>query len=139
MPVVFVNRTPFNGFGNIATSIGSSTSHNDSYAELFQRNVDDGIANREIAGLRLEAGGVVPTIFAQVRDDWRYLERECRFEADELEHWRVVSVLRRTAQVMGQWIGTNHDQVPDGLATSLSLVDRTRAGAKDSDAGIWAI
>ena len=25
--------TPFNGFGNIATSIGSSTSHNDSYAE----------------------------------------------------------------------------------------------------------
>ena len=27
------SSTPFNGFGNIATSIGSSTSHNDSYAE----------------------------------------------------------------------------------------------------------
>ena len=102
--------------------------HRYSYLEHLERNVDDGFANRLIVGRRVADDAVAPSIAAQVRDDWRYLA-ECGLGAEELDEWRLVAALRRTAQVVGQWIGSNHDRLPRDLVAFLSLTERIRAGA----------
>jgi hypothetical protein len=113
--------------------------HNDSYFDLFGRNVDDGIANRKAVGLELDTTQVVPSIFARVRDDWHYLEQTCGLEGPELEHWQLVSALRRTAQIVGQWIGVNYEHMPANLARSLSLSGRTKAGLANPGHGTAAL
>jgi len=107
-------------------------SHNFSPFEFLQLNVDDGIANRDMVGRQMADVDVVPTIFVLVRDDWHYLEKQCQLDADELERWRFASVLRRTGQIVGQWIGVNQDRMPGDLASALSRVNRTRAEAAEA-------
>ena len=112
-------------------------SHNFSPFEFLQLNVDDGIVNRNVVGRQVADVDVVPTIFALVRDDWHYLEKQCQLDAAELEQWRFSSVLRRTGQIVGQWIGVNQDRMPGDLASALSRVNRTRAEAAGRCPG-WA-
>jgi rhamnosyltransferase len=104
-------------------------SHQYSYLDLFRRNVDDGIANQEIVGRTLSEADIVPTISALARGDWEYLENKCALTTDDLQHWRVNSVLRRTAQIIGQWIGVNRERLPQEMSSCLSLTERIKAGA----------
>ena len=97
--------------------------------EILRLNVDDGIANRAIVGRTMDEGEVAPLIQALVRDDWRYLAEECRLSEAELERWRLTAAVRRTAQVVGHWIGVNHDGRGRDLAWRLSRIEATRAGA----------
>jgi GT2 family glycosyltransferase len=101
-------------------------SHAYSYADVLRRNVDDGFATREIVGRRMGDEDVVPTIMSMVRDDWRFLEKDCELNAIELEQWRLDSVLRRSAQIVGQWLGTNRELLSDDLFSQLSITERIR-------------
>ena len=96
--------------------------------EILRLNVDDGIANRAIVGRTMGEGEVVPLIQALVRDDWRYLAEDCRLAGGELDPWRFEAAVRRTAQVVGHWIGANHDGPGRDLAWRLSRIEATRAG-----------
>jgi GT2 family glycosyltransferase len=99
-------------------------SHAYGYRELLERNVDDGVANLVVVGRRLPTSEVEPLIRALVQDDWSYLEE--RLSGSDVDRWRVTSVMRRTAQVIGQWIGANADGETAQLAAQLSRVRRTR-------------
>jgi len=68
-----------------------------------------------------------------VLDDWRYLEEECHLKGEALNQWRLISVMRRTAQIFGHWIGVNYEsaeKTPAGLASLLSITEQIKAGAK---------
>jgi GT2 family glycosyltransferase len=108
-------------------------SHNYSILDVFRRNFDDGAACRRICGRTLDARNIGPGIMHEVRDDWRYLTEQCHLEGDELEHWKLVSVMRRTAQLFGHWIGVHYksaEQDAAGLASILSITEQIKAGAK---------
>jgi len=104
-------------------------SHNYSALDILRRNFDDGAACRKIVGRALAEADVVPEIMRQVRDDWRYLESECRLQSKELDEWRLTSAMRRTAQLIGHWMGVNHEHEL-GLISQLSIVERIKAGAE---------
>jgi rhamnosyltransferase len=104
-------------------------SHNYGTLETLGRNVDDGIANREVVGRCLVAAQITPIIEALVRDDWEYLRNECGLSGAEFDRWRLESLLRRGAQMVGQWVGVNHDHLTGELARSLSGLEATRARA----------
>jgi len=106
-------------------------SHGYSLTELLQRNYDDAVANRQIVGRRLPASEVEDLIAGRVRDDWRDL-RDAGFGPSELESWQLRSVMRRTAQALGQWLGANQTDLT--LAADdrlLSLTARRRSGQAD--------
>jgi GT2 family glycosyltransferase len=105
--------------------------HSHSYPlhELFARNVDDGIANRDIVGRKLGEQEVLPLVRALVEDDWRHLRESLDVVDGELETWQLESALRRLAQVVGQWLGSNYDAMPDEVTTTFSRVGRGRAAA----------
>jgi GT2 family glycosyltransferase len=101
-------------------------SHDYTLRELFGRNVDDGLANREINDRILEEGELVPLIRAQVVDDWAYLREALGSRSGELEHRQIESALRRVAQVVGQWVGVNHRELPAELVSFFSGVQQAR-------------
>jgi GT2 family glycosyltransferase len=101
-------------------------SHDYTVQELFARNVDDGLANREINGRTLDEQEVLPLIRSLVADDWGYLRNSQGLEGEELDHWRLESALRRVAQVVGQWVGINHNELPNEIATFFSGVHQAR-------------
>lgn len=106
-------------------------SHYYTAGELFARNVDDGIANRDINGRALDAAAVLPHIRALVGDDWSYLREHLGSEdPDELEHWQFEAMLRRVAQTAGQWLGVNYESLPDGTAAQFSGIPRLRMTAR---------
>ncbi len=100
-------------------------SHNYSLRELFSRNLDDGLANREINGRAFEDAELLPLIDALVSDDWAYLG-EVGLQGAELDRWRLDATLRRVAQVVGQWAGVNHQELPPGLIDRFSGVRQAR-------------
>ncbi len=102
-------------------------SHDYTLRELFSRNVDDGVANREINDRSLEEAEVLPLIQALVSEDWAYLRKELALAGEELDHRQFEAVLRRVAQVTGQWVGVNHRELPAETATYFSGVARARA------------
>jgi hypothetical protein len=102
-------------------------SHAYTLRELFARNVDDGVANRDINERTLTEGEVVPLIEALVTDDWAYLKDKLGLEGKELDRRQLESALRRVAQVMGQWVGVNHRELPTEMAIHFSGVQRARA------------
>ena len=104
-------------------------SHDYSPLEILQRNVDDGIANQQIVGRRIEFEQVEPMIEALVATDWQYLKRDVGLKNAALRDWQIRSVLRRTAQVMGQWIGTNHERLPFEMVEGLSLTESIKRGS----------
>lgn len=109
-------------------------SHNYSFLDIFRRNFDDGFANRQIVGRRFTEDQVLPEVLCQVHDDWRYFEQECRLEPAALEHWRFASVLRRTAQTLGQWLGVNWDAAKGGCPSLLSITEQIKAGGRTETA-----
>jgi GT2 family glycosyltransferase len=114
-------------------------SHNYSLLEVFRRLFDDGLACRAIVGKQLTESDVLPKIVQEFRDDWRYLEDECRLHADELERWQLISLIRRTAQVLGLWIGMDWEPDQRDLLSQLSLTERIKAGLPTEADGGWRI
>jgi rhamnosyltransferase len=98
-------------------------SHNYTDAELLCRYFDDGVANREFVGLRLSANEILTQIRRDVYDDWRFLKQRHRADAVELQDWEIASVLRRTAQCIGFWIGTNSDRLPGDVEGLLAYCE----------------
>ncbi len=107
-------------------------SHAYTLRELFARNVDDGVANHEINDRALEESEVLPLIRALVGDDWAYLQSTLGLEGPALDDWRLKSALRRVAQVMGQWVGVNHREMPAEIVTFFSGVERARRSGQPS-------
>jgi GT2 family glycosyltransferase len=101
-------------------------SHNYTLQELFGRNLDDGLANREINDRALEESEVLPLIRALVAEDWAYLQSTLGLEGAALDDWRLESALRRVAQVVGQWVGINHGELPPEMVDFFSGVQRAR-------------
>jgi rhamnosyltransferase len=112
-------------------------SHNYSMLDVFRRNFDDGAACHKICGRTMDERDIGPAIVHEVREDWRYLEKECHLEGDELEQWKLVSVMRRTAQLFGHWMGIQYESAggnPARLASILSITAQIKAGAKTEQA-----
>jgi GT2 family glycosyltransferase len=103
--------------------------HAFTFWQLLERNVDDGIANKQIVGRTIEDQDLVPSIVNWVRDDWRHLKELNQLDAEELEQWQIKSVLRRTAQMVGQWIGVHHEDLPPEAVRRLSAVERVKTGS----------
>jgi GT2 family glycosyltransferase len=114
-------------------------SHNYSFLELLRRNYDDGRFNQEQFGRQLPESELLPHISWMVREDWRYLEQECRLEGKDLERWRLIAALRRTAQMMGQWLGASGGAVTGDIGALLSLTQRIKGGASTEAADAWQV
>jgi GT2 family glycosyltransferase len=112
-------------------------SHNYSFLEIFRRNFDDGLACRKILGREINEDMLLPMVNHHVQEDWQFLEKECRLEGQELEEWRLLSVLRRTAQVLGQWMGVNTADAKGKLTSLLSITEQIKAGAKTEAVNGW--
>ena len=105
-----------------ATSSVVLYSHNYSWAEGFRRSFDDSRGSAIFAGTDFADASVVPTILSSVRNDWNYLAHGCQLRNAKLGHWKVQSVVRRCAQVLGQWIGARRDRLssePDNLLNAI--------------------
>ncbi len=102
---------------------------------VFGRNVDDGVANRDIVHRSMAREDIAPRVRSVVDDDWAYLRDELGLEGSELAHWQVEAVLRRVAQAAGQWIGANYETLPDGIAAFFSNMGQTRAGDAGAHTG----
>jgi GT2 family glycosyltransferase len=107
-------------------------SHSYTLSQLFSRNVDDGIANRDIVDRSFGREEIAPMIRAIVDDDWSYLRETLGLSGAELENWQRESALRRVTQVAGQWLGVNYERLPEGTAAQFSSVAQLRAGS-DAD------
>lgn len=99
-------------------------SHDYSFDELLGRSFDDGVAARELVGSRLDGEALLGHIAFQVAADLAHLRDEHALSDEELAHWERESIARRTAQLVGSWLGTNADQLPDQVVPALSLARR---------------
>jgi rhamnosyltransferase len=99
-------------------------SHAYGFDELLGRNFDDGVATRELVGRRLSGESLLGHIAAQVDADLAHLRGEYELGPEELEHWECESISRRTAQLVGQWLGNNADRLPAQAVPALSLARR---------------
>lgn len=97
-------------------------SHDYSLRELFMRNVDDGIANRDINAKSVSEGEADSQVRGMIASDWAYLRDELGLEGEELDAWQIQAALRRVAQGAGQWLGTNHPAFPEAAVTAFSRV-----------------
>jgi GT2 family glycosyltransferase len=104
-------------------------SHDYSLREWFMRNVDDGVANREINDRSLSEQEVDELVRGMIAGDWSYLRDELGLRGGELQRWQIQAALRRTAQVAGQWLGVNYESVPPEAVDAFSRVAEARRGA----------
>lgn len=107
---------------------GSRVYHSHDYTlrDWFMRNVDDGIANRDINNRSLSEREADALVRHMVSSDWAYLRDELEFEGDDLERWQIQAALRRAAQGAGQWLGTNHSTLPPEAVMAFSRVENSR-------------
>ncbi len=103
-------------------------SHKYSVLEHFQRNFDDGRINRCVVGREMNENAIVPKILDLVRDDWEYLKNDCGLNSRASEEWQIIAVLRRAAQMAGQWMGVNQERWATDSLSFFSLEERIRAG-----------
>jgi GT2 family glycosyltransferase len=101
-------------------------SHDYSLREWFMRNVDDGIANRDINDRSLSEHEADALVRGMVASDWAYLRDELGLEGEELEGWQIQAALRRAAQVAGQWLGVNHTGLSPEAVSAFSRVANSR-------------
>jgi GT2 family glycosyltransferase len=101
-------------------------SHDYSLREWFMRNVDDGIANRDINSRSLSEQEADALIRGMVASDWAYLRDELGLAGDDLERWQIQAALRRAAQGAGQWMGVNHTALPADAVAAFSRVANSR-------------
>ncbi len=104
-------------------------SHNYSLRDWFERNVDDGAANRDINDRHLDDPDALALVEGMIAGDWRYLRDELGLEGEELERWQLRAAPRRSAQVAGQWLGSNHPDLPPETLTAFSRVANARRNA----------
>jgi GT2 family glycosyltransferase len=101
-------------------------SHDYSLREWFMRNVDDGVANRDINDRSLSEEEVDALARGMIESDWAYLREELGLEGEELRRWQVQAALRRAAQAAGQWLGVNHESLPPQAVSAFSRVASMR-------------
>jgi rhamnosyltransferase len=101
-------------------------SHDYSLREWFMRNVDDGVANRDINDRSLSEEEVGALVRGMIESDWAYLRDELGLDGEELRRWQVQAALRRTAQAAGQWLGVNHASLPPQAVSAFSRVASMR-------------
>jgi GT2 family glycosyltransferase len=101
-------------------------SHDYTLRDWMMRNVDDGIANRDINKRSLSDEDADALARGMIASDWAYLSDELGLEGEELERWRIQASLRRAAQVAGQWLGTNHTAFPPAAVDAFSRIANTR-------------
>ena len=111
-------------------------SHDYTLAEMLQRHVDDGAANHDIVGRRVQAAQIGPAVVAQFEADRSYLKEALHLAGDTLDTWQLEAFVRRTVQIMGQWVGSNYDDFDPALLRALSRVEHIRRGL--SPAGLPA-
>lgn len=104
-------------------------SHDYSLREWFMRNVDDGVANREINGRTLTDEEADALVRGMVASDWAYLRDELGLEGEELERLQIQAALRRAAQVAGQWLGVRYQDYPDEAVDAFSRIANSRRKA----------
>jgi GT2 family glycosyltransferase len=107
-------------------------SHEYSLREWFMRNVDDGIANREINSRSLSEEEVDALVRGMIASDWAYLRDELQLDGDELQRWAVQAALRRAAQGAGQWLGVNHMELPPDAVDAFSRVANSRRDGRET-------
>jgi GT2 family glycosyltransferase len=103
--------------------------HNYSLREWFMRNVDDGIANREINGRLLADEEADALVRGMIAADWAFLREELGLGGEELERWQIQAALRRAAQTAGQWLGVRYKDYPDQTVDAFSRVANSRRKA----------
>jgi GT2 family glycosyltransferase len=101
-------------------------SHDYSLREWFMRNVDDGVANREINGRTMADEEADALVRGMIAADWAYLRDELGLEGDELQRWQIQAALRRAAQTAGQWLGVRYKDYPDVTVDAFSRVANSR-------------
>jgi rhamnosyltransferase len=110
-------------------------SHNYTYFQRFQRSFDDGVGCLGASELRLlEGSAVLPTVWSMVLNDWHYLENWFGFDRESLDYYRIDSLLRRSALVVGQFLGANHDRIYGDLSQMLSQAgEQMRTGNDEGE------
>jgi GT2 family glycosyltransferase len=103
-------------------------SHEYSLREWFMRNVDDGIANRDINGRSLSEAEADALLRGMIENDWSFLRDELKLEGDDLRRQGVQAALRRAAQAAGQWLGVNYPELPHEAVEAFSRVASSRRG-----------
>jgi GT2 family glycosyltransferase len=101
-------------------------SHEYSLHEWLMRNVDDGIANREINGRTLGEDEADALVRGMIASDWTFLRDELGLDGEELERWLIQAALRRAAQTAGQWLGVNYESFPPEAVEAFSRVANSR-------------
>jgi GT2 family glycosyltransferase len=101
-------------------------SHDYSLRRRFMRNVDDGIANREINDRSMNEDEAGALMRGMIASDWRYLQDELGLEGEELEGWQMEAALRRAAAVAGQWLGVHYSDYSDEVVDAFSLLANSR-------------
>jgi GT2 family glycosyltransferase len=101
-------------------------SHDYSLREWFMRNVDDGIANRDINGRSFSEEEADALVRGMVASDWQYLSEELGLTHEELQRWKIQASLRRAAQAAGQWLGVNYESLPRDAIQAFSRVADSR-------------
>jgi GT2 family glycosyltransferase len=101
-------------------------SHEYSLREWFMRNVDDGIANREINDRSLPEEEADALARGMIASDWQFLRDELGLEGEELQRWAIQAALRRAAQTAGQWLGVHYQRFPDEAVDAFSRVANSR-------------
>lgn len=101
-------------------------SHEYSLREWFMRNVDDGVANRDINDRSLSEEDADALVRGMIASDWAYLRNELGLDGEDLERWQMQAALRRAAQAAGQWLGVNHATLPDQAVAAFSRVGNVR-------------
>lgn len=108
-------------------------SHTYGLRELFSRNVDDGIANRDIVGRALAEADVRPLVEALIRRDWDVLSGDASLDPLERRRLEQEAAMRRLAQIAGQWVGANYRELPEGVVSAFSRIGQTRSVGRRSE------
>lgn len=101
-------------------------SHAYSYTELLQRNFDDAVLNRALVGREIDAASALRGIVATLTGDWAFLEQADELDAAQREQLRIESVMHRTAQWVGQYLGGHLNELPDDAVSHLALTATTK-------------
>lgn len=117
-------------------------SHTYDPIDFFGRCFDGGVFFSHSGGTSSDAD-VVPTIVQMVLDDWRYLAEQRSLTGEALEAQQAESVVRRAAEMFGQWLGIRHSTLHDldGLRSLLLTLPAShgRAAVDALDRGLAAI
>jgi rhamnosyltransferase len=87
-------------------------SHDYTSLEYFRRSYDGGVFFRDILGPP-ENEDPSGSLFQLILDDWNFFENGLRQKGEQLAASRIDSVLRRCAEVAGQWMGRGHEELSD--------------------------